>query len=186
MQNMQSNTSFIEAKERYAEFRELIYEMAEQEFAHLGIQCREISYSDAMQADAWSRQWKSREKTPIWEWVNQYQICQGKNSIKRFDLAVCANGNLQALCYGMPTKRKLTLKLHTLSRNPLNNPLTGEILKIVLSAAYDYAQLLNCKEIWLMEPMNEKLVTLYKKMGYDAQRNRFGLATHLSLEVLYE
>lgn len=177
---------FIEAKARYTDFRSLIYEMAAQDFAALGIACREISFTDAMQADMWSKQWKSQEKIPIWEWVHQYHVSQGKNSIKRFDIAVCSNGALQALCYGMPTKRKLKLKLHTLARNPVNNPLSGMILNIVLSAAYDYAQLLGCREIWLMNPMNEKLVSIYQNRGYNTTRNCRGIATHLSLEVRYE
>lgn len=178
--------SFLAAQSRYADLRELVYEVTDQEYGSLAISCREISFADAQLADSWRAQWREREKVPCWEWKDQYQTCHGNNGMKRFDIALHSAGQLWALCYGMPTKRKLTLKLHTLARNPVNNPLAGRILEIVLFAADAYARLLGCREIWLVEPMNERLVAQYQTAGYTAQRNRMGHVTHMIMEVAYD
>lgn len=183
MTTSSSVESFLDAKKRYADLRDLVYEVTNNEFASLAISCREISFADAQHADNWRGQWSDREKIPVWEWKAQYNTSHGNNGMKRFDIALCTGGQLWALCYGMPTKRKLTLKLHTLARNPASNPLAGRILEIVLFASDAYARLLGCREIWLVEPMNDQLVSLYQSVGYTAYKNRMGHVTHMVMEV---
>jgi hypothetical protein len=172
-----------EVKARYRALRTLVYEYTDSEFSGYGISCREISFSDAVVADRWTASWPDKQKQPCWQWVQQYDICNTSNRTKRFDLAVYHGGELYALCYGVPTKRKLTLKIHTLARKPGRNPLEGKILNIVLFAATAYAKLLGCREIWLVEPMNIRLVGLYERLGYVAHKNSIGHVTHMVMGV---
>lgn len=86
----------------------------------------------------------------------------------------------------MPTSSKLTLRIHGIARNPLNNPLAGKVLDIMLFSANAYARILKCKEIWIIDPMNEILVNQYQKFGYMPFRDRAGVATHLTMKVRYE
>jgi hypothetical protein len=103
--------------------------------------------------------------------------------VKRFDVAVSAQGKLCALCYGVPSRKKLILKLHALSRLPIHNPLEGKVLSIVLFAADAYARLIDAEEMWLCNPMNEKLVNVYERAGFIPHRNNLGITTHLSLRL---
>jgi hypothetical protein len=45
---------------------------------------------------------------------------------------------LCAFCYGIPTKTKLTLKVHTLEWKPTDNPLAGNVLRIILFSAMQH------------------------------------------------
>lgn len=181
----QSLQTLTEVKARYEQLRALVYEFTDEEFQALGIACRAVSFADAMQADRWRSDWKDNNKVPCWEWVRQFEICQASNGSKRFELALCHAGKLVALCYGMPSKRKLLLKIHSLARNPNIDSLAGQIFPIVLFAANAYARLLGCKEIQLIDPMNQDIVLYYERFGFIAERNRFGQVKYLAMEVGY-
>ncbi len=184
MQQSSSKTkNFQDVKNHYILLRKIAYEQTEQEFSGNAISLREISFSDVVKADQWTNSWSEQQKRPIWSWRNMYHLYQGRNELKRFDLAVCSNGELAALCYGRPSKNKILLKIHCVARKPFNNPLTGKILDIVLFAAISYATLLGSQEIWLIEPMNLGLVKIYEKYGYTAQRNKSGVITHLAMRL---
>lgn len=45
------------------------------------------------------------------------------------------------------------------------------------------ADLLGSSEIWLIQPMNDGLVTTYERFGYVAQSNKLGKVTHLSMRL---
>ncbi len=185
MQQSSSQTkTFQDVNNHYIMLRKLAYEQTAQEFSGNAISLREISLSDAVKADQWTNSWSEQHKRPIWSWCKMYHLYQGRNELKRFDLAVCSNGELVALCYGRPSKNKIFLKIHTIARKPFDNPLTGKILDIVLFAAISYATLLGSQEIWLVEPMNIGLVKIYEKYGYTAQRNKSGVITHLSMRLI--
>ena len=147
-------------------------------------QLREITYNDAVLADKWRAAWPQQQMRATWSWVDMYNRANGL--LKRFDIALIANGEPVALCYGVPSKKKVLLKLHTLGRKPYGNPLAGHVLDIVLFAASAYASLLGCEEIWLVAPMNEILVEKYQAFGYTPQRNKAGKVTHLFMKVNYE
>ncbi len=171
---------------RYQKLRNLVYIATKKAFPTLPINLREITFHDAMHADQWTKQWDSGAKRPIWSWVDMYNRYHAHNLLKRFDIALVANGNLIALCYGIPSKHKVFLKIHTVARKPDNNPLAGEVLNIVFFAAMAYAELIGSREIWLVKPMNETLVEKYQQYGYHPQRNKIGQVTHLSLKVNHE
>jgi hypothetical protein len=181
---MNGNTrarTYRETISHYQELREAVYEFSESEFREFSAKFSEISYKDAVEADAW--RWNDINKIPIWEWTRMYHDYHTHSGVKRFDVAIRAQGKLCALCYGVPSRRKLILKLHALSRLPNDNPLGGKILSMVLFAADAYARLIDAQEMWLCNPMNDNLVKLYEGAGFTAHYNNIGLATHLSIRI---
>lgn len=56
-------------------------------------------------------------------------------AVVMLEIAIRKNGRLLALCYGVPSKRKMILKLHDLERSPTDNPITNKVLSIALFAA---------------------------------------------------
>lgn len=173
--------TFRETIQHYNDLRDVVYEFAEQEFASLGAEFTEISFQDAVKADNW--RWTESKRQPIWLWKQMYRNYHSNAGIKRFDVAVKSNGELCALCYGVPNKRKLVLKLHLLSRKPDNNPFSGKIFSMVLYAADAYARLIGADEMWLCNPMNEELVDYYQQAGFTPHSNKLGRTTHLSLRI---
>ena len=181
MNNPLRTRSYQQTKRHYEDLRQVVYEFSEEEFRALGATFSEISYSDTVEADNWN--WDNAEKTPSWEWRSLYHNYHSHSGIKRFDLAVRSRGNLCALCYGVPSRGKLILKLHALSRRPQNNPLSGNVLSMVLFSADSYARLIGAEEMWLCNPMNNKLVSLYESVGFTAHFNGLGIPTHLSMRL---
>lgn len=181
-----TKNTFHAVDAKYQKLRNLVYSVTTQAFPHLPITLRAITFHDALLADQWSTQWSSRVKRPIWSWVDMYNTCQSKNLLKRFEIALNTNGKLVALCYGIPSKHKVLLKIHALARAPIDNPLAGDVLNILFFAAIAYAELIGSQEIWLVEPMNETLVEKYQRHGYEPVRNKLGVVTHLVLKVNHE
>ncbi|WP_338847281.1 hypothetical protein V8J88_01000 [Massilia sp. W12] len=180
------NRSFSATVEHYQQLRRIAYQITEKNFHALGVKLQEISYGNAVEGDQWSKKWAAHEKQASWSWVAAYDNYQAKNACKRFDAALFSGGCLCALCYGVPTKKKLSLKIHLLARNPLDNPLSGHTLTIILFAAFAYARLLGCKEVLLCEPMNERLAGKYQERGFSPHRNRMGVVTYLSARLSYD
>lgn len=180
------NRTYKETIQHYQNLRNIAHEFTEDEFKKYSVSLREIEYRDVVEADRWSSQWSNPEKTPTWNWERMYYDYTSNSGVKRFDVSLSRNGILSAICYGVPTKGKLILKLHAISRKPDNNPLQGKVLTIILFAADAYARLLGCEELWICNPMNENLVDLYKKSGYEENKNRLGITTHLSVRLNYE
>ncbi len=166
--------------------KSVTHEFTEEEFIDYSIKLRGIQYRDVLEADKWSGRWSDTDKIPIWNWERMYHDYHSHAGVKRFDVALSAGGVLSALCYGAPSRKKLTLKLHAISRRPYDNPLQGKILTIILFAADAYARLLGCEELWICNPMNEKLVDVYQKYGYVANKNRMGATTHLTMRLKYD
>lgn len=182
--NKQTNIKTVaEVRSHYAGLRSLVYQAVAAEFVSLNVTLKEISYTDAISADRWIASWSDTHKRPIWSWVDMYHNYQNRNELKRFDVAVVAQGETVALCYGRPSREKMLLKIHTIARKPYGNPLAGQTLDIILYAAGLYADLLGSAEIWLVQPMNEALVAIYERHGYLAQRNKMGKVTHMSMRL---
>ena len=112
-----------------------------------------------------------------------YMDYHSNSGIKRFDLALHQEGKLQALCYGVPSPGKYILKLHALERSPIENPIRGKVLSIVLFAADAYARLIGAEELWLCNPASSSHVKMYSKAGFEPHFNNLGIATHLSLRL---
>lgn len=77
----------------------------------------------------------------------------------------------------------MVLKIHALERKPVNNPLQGKVLTMILFAADAYANLLGSKELWICNPMNQALVQKYQGAGFKAHNNKLGQTSHLSLRI---
>jgi hypothetical protein len=178
-----SARTFKETVVHYGELRKVAHEFTEAEYRQFSVRLREIRYDDAVEADRWSALWDDAAKVPIWTWTRMYRDYHGNSGIKRFDAALDVNGKLCALCYGVPSRRKLILKLHAIARLPENNPLEGKVLTIMLFAADAYARLLDAEELWICNPMNDRLVSLYEGAGYSVNSDRSGVVTHLSLRL---
>ena len=171
---------------RYQQLRRAAHQFAEEEFKHFGIQLRDINYSDAVKGDAWRSQWGDQQKVPSWSWTDMYNDYRSNAGAKRFDAALIVNGGLCGLCYGVPTKEKITLRIHGISRKPTNNPIAGNVFRIMIFAAIAYARILKCKEIWIVQPMNAYLVSMYQKSGFTPCIDRSGITTHLTMVVNYD
>jgi hypothetical protein len=180
---MRSKITLGETKKRYEKLRRIAHDFTEKEFKAHSVKLTEISHKDVVEADVWSGTWDDSSKIPTWEWKRMYEDYRSNTGLKRFDTALIMNGQLCALCYGVPTKSKLTLKIHAISRNPYNNPLKGKVLEIILFAANAYARLLGADELWICNPMNSKLVKVYERAGYEAKKNKLNITTHLSLRL---
>lgn len=178
-----TNKTTEEVRSHYAGLRNLVYRTVAEEFSSLNVALKEISHTDAVNADRWTALWRESNRRPIWSWVDMFHRYQSKNELKRFDLSLVVQGETVALCYGRPSREKLILKIHAIARRPYANPLAGRILDIILYAAGIYADLLGSSEIWLVDPMNDALVMTYERFGYVAQRNKLGKVTHLSMRL---
>jgi hypothetical protein len=78
-----------------------------------------------------------------------------------FHCAVWADTQrLAGLALGVPNSTAVVLE--GVENDPApGNPLKGRVLLMILEAAACYAQLTGRKEIWALEPANERLVDLY-------------------------
>jgi len=173
--------SFAETLTHYRNLRLLSHQLTEQEYSHLGVRLSDIQLQDTLEADKWS--WSDPEKTPIWTWSRMYEAYRSARGAKRFDVALRAGGGLQALCYGIPSRRRLILKLHALSRSPLGNPLQGQVFQIVLFAAGTYASFLGSQELWLMHPQTDGVAQYYARFGFHYHRDRSGQITHMTTKL---
>jgi hypothetical protein len=172
-----------DTKERYRSLRCAAHRFSMEQFKHDFIEIRDIGYSDAVHADKWRSESVDRQEMPAWSWERMYKEYQSNAGIKRYEAALIANGVLCALCYGVPTGSKLTLRLHGIAMKPTNNPLAGKILDILLLSANAYARILKCKEIGIFDPMNETVARQYQKFAYTPRRDRCWLTTHLTMPV---
>ena len=166
--------------ERYTDLRRQVYRFTESEFKHLSVEMSAISSQDAQDGDLWQDQWTDPQKRPIWTWTRMYRDYHGKRGIKRFDAALRSHGQLCALCYGIPSRKKLYLKLHALARAPHGNPLAGQVFRIMFFAATSYATLLGSQQLWLEHPQTEGVAQFYARFGFEIHRNAQGQATHLT------
>ncbi len=175
--------SLKETVKYYENLRDTVFEFVESEYQAYGIKLKEITFRDVQEADSWASQWKNEKRIASWQWSKMYMDYHSSSGIKRFDLALHQNGKLQALCYGVPSRGKYILKLHALERSPINNPIRGKVLSIVLFAADAYARLIGAEELWLCNPVSAAHVKLYSQAGFEPHFNNLGVATHLSLRL---
>jgi hypothetical protein len=163
--------------EHYGETRQFVYRQTEQAFASLGVHVRAISDQDAAEADAWP----DIHGVKSWSW--QKNLARYRREPKRFDIAIAVGGRLCALAMGVPSRGRITLKIHVLERRPEDNPIKGRALKVILLAAHAYAGMIGSREVWLCHPASEALVAVYEKLQYSPVRDRDGRATHLKKDV---
>jgi hypothetical protein len=175
--------SLREAKIRYQQWRDFVYGSVTEEFADLGLEVGEISDQQAHEADEWNNTKQSSLRAVRWSWVEMRSRYQGKSRFKRFDMSVVKDGHLCILCYGVPSRGKMFLKIHALQGdfNAHLNPLRGAVVELVFRAAQIYAELLGAREIWICNPVNGRLVELYESQGFTAVVKN-GIVTHLFLK----
>ena len=171
--------SYRETIRFYKDLREAVYEYIEEEYRYLGIRASEITHLDACAAD----QWKSEGSRAFWGWQQMYANYHTHAGIKRFDLAIKLRGALQLLCYGVPSRRKLILKMHAIERSPKRYTLEEDAVEIALLAAMTYADLLCSKELWLCNPMSPAHVRYYRQYGFTPQHDAAGQTPYLTMRL---
>lgn len=169
------------AATRYTALRATTLVFATEHFQKFGVCFSEISLRDATSADQW--EWSEGQTAVTWEWRKMYSAYHSNAGIKRFDVAIHHHARLLGLCYGVPSRKRLILKLHALAGAPQHNPLKGQILNMIFFAANAYARLVDAKEIWVCNPVNTAVVKLYESRGLASHYNASGRVTHLSTKV---
>ena len=171
--------SYRETIKFYKDLREAVYEYIEEEYRSLGIRASEITHLDVYTAD----QWKSEGSRAFWGWQQMYADYHTHTGVKRFDLAIKLHGALQLLCYGVPSRRKLILKMHAIERSPKRYMLEEDAVEIALLAALTYADLLRSKEIWLCNPMSLAHVRYYRQYGFTPHQDAAGQIPYLTMRL---
>src|SRR5262245_35562190 len=179
----ESESSKAQTVAHYRNLRRLAYDKTEREYAPLQVKLSEISYSDALEADGWGPLWPDPRRRPTWSWIQMFHEYQGNPGIKRFDPAIRVRGKLCGLCYGVPNKSKLILRLHAITGAPVNNPLRRSCFPVALFAASAYADFLGSEEIWLVNPVNESVAAYYAGHGFSVERNSSGHVTHMRIKL---
>lgn len=175
--------TFKETISHYADLREAVFEFVQDEFKAYGIRLSEITRLDAAEADSWGAQWKNPERIASWKWSQLFTEYHSNSGVKRFDIAVKIGGQLQLLCYGVPSRGRLFLKLHAIERAPHRHALRGRVIDIALYAADAYARLIESEEIWLCNPVSPAHVRLYQSAGFEPHFNSQGKVTYLSMRI---
>ena len=170
---------YRETIRHYNELREAVYIFVEKRFQSQGIKACEVSHLDACAAD----KWVGEGGNTSWQWQQMYADYHTHAGIKRFDLAIKLHGILQLLCYGVPSRRKLILKLHAIERSPTEYRLADNAVSIALFAAFAYAELIESKEIWLCNPLSPAHVRLYQAHGFTARPDALGRIPYLTMRL---
>jgi hypothetical protein len=174
--------SLVETVEHYAALRKKLYELVEREYAHLGVSLREISIADAREGDSWVAEW-GPGRAPTWSWLRMFNDYRSASGAKRFDVAVRVGGRLCGLCYGIPNKSRLVLRIHAVARAPTHNPLERSFFSLCLFAAATYASFIGSEEIALVNPVNEAIVEFYCRFGFSPVRDASGRTTHMTMRI---
>jgi len=180
--------TYKQTREHYQQLREVCYQHTLDQYkgSISAFDLDEISFGAAQTADSWKNVTEGayRKSRSQWSWMSMYN--NYSKEVKRFDIAVWQGGQLCGLSYGIPTKRKTKLRLELVEASPLSdNPLRNQLTTIVTSAAINYAMLLGADELRMMNPVNDKVVSYYKTLGYKPVKNRLGVTEYSSLKLEY-
>lgn len=109
-------------------------------------------------------QWNSGLRMVDWDWEHELAIWR-KRRPSYWDMAIWHKQTLCGLVLGGPSRRRSRLYVEGIEASPENNPFKSLIIPIALLASERYAELINSKEVWLVEPA-EALIDRYTKAGY--------------------
>ena len=179
MASVTTHRNYRDTIKFYKELREAVHEFIEDEYRYLGIRASEITHLDACTAD----RWKCEGSRAFWQWQQMYADYHTHAGVKRFDLAIKLHGVLQLLCYGVPSRRKLILKMHAIERSPVRYTLEEDAVEIALLGALTYADLLRSKEIWLCNPVSPAHVRYYRQYGFTPHHDAAGLVPYLTMRL---
>jgi hypothetical protein len=84
---------------------------------------------------------------------------------------------------GLPSKKKLILRLHLIASRPIENRLKGKNFEIVLTAATAYGNIIGSKEIWLIDPLNEGVASHYAKYGFKLKYSKAHRSKYLHRSI---
>jgi len=119
--------------------------------------------SEALNA---SRLWdNSKSRQVNWDWFESYRSFKHRYP-KRFEMAIWDKKSLIGLSMGRPTYQGTALRLDFVEAAPLDLGERPSIIEYVLLGYDIYSRMLNAKQIRIMNPINNKVLSYYKKFGY--------------------
>ena len=109
-----------------------------------------------------------------WDWLYGHEIYR-KRYPKRFEVAIWYKNFLSGLAIGRPTYHGSKLRLDFAERAPDNCPIKGYVMPVILLSAEAYGLKIGADEVRRMDPMNERLVNYYNRLGYKYVEGTMGL-----------
>lgn len=112
------------------------------------------------------RKWeKTGLRSVAWDWDTVLR--KYRTHPKRFELSVWYDHFLCGATIGRPSWGGGKLRLDFIEASPTRSPISGLLVDIVIIAGVAYAETIGATQIRIMEPVNEKVKSLYlSKPGF--------------------
>jgi hypothetical protein len=152
------------AEEKYRDIRQVAYDITQEELPYQdrsAIKLTEINSLALSSCNSWSL---SEHRRVHWDWefgVRTYR----RRYPNRFELAIWYNNALCGLSLGRPTYSGAKVRLDFIERTPGQNPLTGRVTPISVTAFEVYARLIDASEVRIMFP-EQALIEYYSSLKY--------------------
>ncbi|QUX92069.1 hypothetical protein CYL31_11885 [Marinomonas sp. A3A] len=155
----------LDAERRYSIIRKEALAAATEIVQGSGKESMMLSEIDDQALDAFRFWTKSRTRVKDWDWIEGYNSFRFRYP-KRFEIALWDKSNLIGLSMGRPTYQGTALRLDVVEAAPSDLGDRPSIFDSVLVAYGIYARLLNAKQIRIMHPVNNEVISYYEKFGY--------------------
>lgn len=162
--------NYSEAEEKYRALREIAFEIAMEKFPDIEISG--VTYLDAKTADKWKEipAQQGRSNRSSWSWAKEYPSYKRKPN--RFEVTLKKGGILGAICFGQISTHGSSVRMNLIESTPSRpSVLSQRALPILSHVAAVFAQAIEAKEIWVVDP-DARLEELYKQEGF-GNRERF-------------
>ncbi len=108
--------------------------------------------------------WKYNFKRKVdWDWLGSYNDIRFRYP-KRFEAAVWYKNKLNGLSIGRPTYTGDSLRLDFIERSPGNCDVA--IFDIIVVAMRTYADMIDARELRIMNPVNDQVKRYYESYGF--------------------
>ncbi|MEX0730702.1 MAG: hypothetical protein WED00_09870 [Aquisalimonadaceae bacterium] len=153
--------SRIDAERRYGKIRAVALEIAQ---ASIDDQLKLTKITkEALDA---TRLWsESTFRKYDWDWRKNYSYYRMRYP-KRFEVALWDRNTLVAISLGRPTYNAAGLRLDIVEAMPRDIGARPSVFDKIILAYEIYARMLNANHIRIMNPVNDKVKTLYENYGY--------------------
>jgi hypothetical protein len=151
----------LDAEKRYSEVRKQALS------ATMGVLNNQIVLktinSEALNA---TKQWaNSSTRIKNWDWIQNYNSFRFQYP-KRFEMALWEYNKLIGITMGRPTFNGTAMRLDVVEASPSDLGERSNIFETVLLAYGIYANLINAKQIRIMNPVNDRVKRYYESFGY--------------------
>ena len=153
------------AEQRYDEIRKSALQSVESYFSESqkgSLKARTVT-TEALHA---STTWDTFNTRRVgWDWVNEYSAFKFRHP-KRFEMALWQNDKLISLSLGRPTYAGTALRLDLVEASPKELGERVGAMPFVLLGLEAYANLIEARQIRIMNPINETVKNYYAGFGY--------------------